>query len=191
MGPAGEVSTKAKQGLFQAGPGRTWTTRRKQAGPCASSRDRGTRRALERRASRGSTGAWPWRVYGRAENPAFGQWSIDAWSDYPHLQVGTSIATGEGPIAKRVAELKMTRRVTTVVPHFLMAAAVLAETDFLLSVPSVSMNSVSSRFELECQALPFDMTRLSLSLYRSATNGAEPGVRWFLERIVAACSRLR
>ena len=135
-------------------------------------------------------GVWPWRVYGRAKHPAFRQWSIDAWSDYPHLQVGTSIASGEGPIAKRVAELKLTRRVTTLVPHFLMAAAVLAETDLLLSVPSVSMNSVASRFDLECQELPFDMPRLGLSLYRSATNGAEPGVAWFLGRIRNACSGL-
>jgi hypothetical protein len=31
---------------------------------------------------------------------------------------------------------------------------------------------------------------MSLSLFRSATNGDEPGVRWFLETVESACRRL-
>lgn len=135
-------------------------------------------------------GTWPWRVYGRGGHPAFEHWSLDAWSNYAHLQVGTSVMPGQGPIDKRVVDLNVTRRVTTVVPYFSMAAAVLAETDLLLSVPSVTLDSTAEKYLLESRDLPFDMPPMSLSVFRSATHGNESGVRWFLERIAAVCSEL-
>jgi len=135
-------------------------------------------------------GEWPWRVYGRAGHPAFRQWSLEAWSDYDHLQVGTSVIPGRGPIERRAAEMGLSRRVRSVVPHFSMAAAMLAETDLLLTVPSGGLDPTAARYNLENRELPFEMPPVGLSVFRSATNGDEAGVRRFLERIQAACSRL-
>lgn len=135
-------------------------------------------------------GQCPWRVYGRAGHPAFEQWSIDAWAAYPHLQIGTSVIRGEGPIDKRISELGVSRRVSVVVPYFSMAAAVTAETDLLLTVPSMSIKASGKRYNLDDREVPFEMPQMSLSVFRSAINGDEPGVRWFLERIEVACRRL-
>jgi DNA-binding transcriptional LysR family regulator len=138
-----------------------------------------------------SLGEWPWKVYGRAGHPAFKRWSMQAWSNYSHLQIwGTRTTQGQGPIDRRLAQLGVERHIGAVVPYFSMAAAVVANSDLLLTVPCMTMAATQERFDLEEHELPFELPRMSLSLFRSATGGDEPGVRWFLERIQAACSRL-
>lgn len=135
-------------------------------------------------------GSWAWAVYGRTDHPAFEDWSPEAWSAYPHLQIRTSVVRGRGPIDQRAAELGLDRVVGAVVPHFSMAAPILAQTDLLLSVPSVVIGGGLSGADLSRRTMPFDLPPMELSLYRSATAGGEPGVRWFLERVSTACRRL-
>ena len=135
-------------------------------------------------------GQWPWRVYGRAGHPAFRQWSLEAWAAYPHLQIGTTILRGQGPIAQRLGELGMTRQVGAVVPYFAMAAPAVAQTDLLVTVPSMTMHRAAAVHDLEHRDVPFEMPPMRLSLFRSATAGDANGVRWFLEQIEAACLRL-
>ena len=136
-------------------------------------------------------GQWPWMVYGRAGHPAFERWSLNAWAAYPHLQIwGTPEVQGQGPIDKRLAQLGVERHVGAVVPYFSMAASVVASTELLLTVPSMTMAPIRARFGLEERPLPFELPAMKLSLFRSATKGGEAGVRWFLERIESACARL-
>lgn len=130
-------------------------------------------------------GSWPWAVYARAGHPAFDHWSVTAWSAYPHLQVRPTASSAQGPTDQRTAELGIRRVVQAVVPHFSMAAPVLAQTDLLLTVPSVTMGDTAAAYDLDHRELPFDLPPLELSLFRNAAEGDEPGVRWFLERIAA------
>ncbi len=130
-------------------------------------------------------GSWPWAVYARAGHPAFDDWSVTAWSAYPHLQVRPIGFAGQGPTDQRTAELGIRRIVQAVVPHFSMAAPVLAQTDLLLTVPWVTMGDTAAAYDLDHRELPFDLAPLELSLFRSAAEGDEPGVRWFLERVAA------
>ncbi len=46
------------------------------------------------------------------------------------------------------------------------------------------------RDSLEHREIPFDLPQMGLSLFRSAAEGDEPGVRWFLDRVTAAFRRL-
>jgi len=136
-------------------------------------------------------GEWPWRVYGRSGHPAFERWSMDAWTSYPHLQIwGSPEGRTRGPIDKRLAQLGVKRHVGAVVPYFSMAASILANTDLLLTVPSMTMASMQTRFRLEQHDVPFELPGMSLSLFHSATHGGESGIHWFLERVEAACSLL-
>jgi DNA-binding transcriptional LysR family regulator len=135
-------------------------------------------------------GSWNWAVFGRSCHPAFADWSAMAWSAHPHLQIRTSVLRGQGPIDRRAAELGIQRVVGAVVPHFSMAAPVLAQTDLLLTVPSVAMGSSVAAYGLSRRDVPFELPAMGLSLYRSATAGDEPGVRWFHERVASACARL-
>lgn len=135
-------------------------------------------------------GAWDWAVYGRPDHPAFARWSLSAWAAYPHLQVRTSVREGKGPIDRRTEALGVQRTVGAVVPHFTMAAPVLAHTDLLLTVPSVAMTTASRVYGLTRRPVPFELPGMHLALFRSATEGDEPGVRWFLDRVFAACRAL-
>lgn len=135
-------------------------------------------------------GKWPWRVFARKGHPAFEHWSLEAWTDYPHLKIGTSIIRGNGPIDQRISKLGVERRVGAVVPYFSMAAPIVAETDLLLTVPSISLHSVCEVYPLEHREVPFDLPHLELSLYRSAIGGHEQAVRWFLQQIEGVCRSL-
>ncbi|MBX2803633.1 MAG: LysR family transcriptional regulator [Myxococcales bacterium] len=136
-------------------------------------------------------GSWPWAVYGRRGHPAFDDWSLGAWARFPHLQIRTTLLQkGRGPIGRKAAEHGVRRVVGAVVPHFSMAAPILAQTDLLLTVPSVVMTSVSFVYGLDCREAPFELPLQGLSVYRSAAVGDEPGVRWFLQRVSAAAGRL-
>lgn len=132
---------------------------------------------------------WPWVVYARAGHPAFDDWSLAAWSNYPHLQVRPApVGQGQGPTDRKATELGIHREVRAVVPHFSMAAPILAQTDLLLTVPSVAMGNTAAAYNLDERDVPFDLAPLGLSLFRSAAHGADPGIRWFHERVAAVFS---
>lgn len=131
-------------------------------------------------------GSWPWATYARKGHPAFDDWTVTSWAAYPHLQVRTSVVEGPGPTDRRAAELGIQRSVRAVVPHFFMAAPVLAQTDLLLTVPSVTIGDTAVVYGLEQRPLPFELAPLALALFRNAADGDEPGTRWFLERVGAA-----
>lgn len=135
-------------------------------------------------------GTWSWAVFGRKGHPAFHAWSPEAWSAYPHLQIRISDSSGNGPIDKRATENGLHRVVGAVVPHFMMAPPILAQTDLLLTVPSIVMSNSAAAYDLERREVPFDLPAMGLSLFRSAAAGDEPGVRWFLERVAVAARRL-
>ena len=135
-------------------------------------------------------GECTWSVYGRAGHPAFDQWSTQAWSAYPHIQVGTTLKTAEGPVEIQTKKLGLVRRVGAVVPYFSMVPPVLAQTDLLFTIPRICIESTQKTYDLESHEVPFSLPNVTLCVYRSATHGDDTSVRWFLERIESACRTL-
>ncbi len=135
-------------------------------------------------------GTWPWAVYGRIGHPAFADWSLDAWAATPHLMIRTSLRSGQGPVDRSASALGITRHVGAVVPHFTMAASILAKTDLLLTIPSMILSDVATLHGLDRRDPPLPLPDMGLSLFRSAVSGDEPGVRWFLERVASAFQSL-
>lgn len=135
-------------------------------------------------------GAWPWFVYGRKNHPAFSDWSIETWGNYPHLQVSASASSGSSPIDRSAVDRGISRHIGAVITSFSMAAPVLAQTDLLLSVPSIAMEDAAHVYGLERRAVPFDLKPLELTLFRSATTGDQPEIRWFHEHVAAAAQAL-
>ncbi|MBT8193676.1 MAG: hypothetical protein KJP22_09770 [Acidimicrobiia bacterium] len=81
------------------------------------------------------------------------------------------------PIEKRAAELGIRRVVGAVVPNFSLAAQMIAQTDLLLTVPSVAMANTAAAFHLDLREIPFDLPDMGLSLFRNEAEGDEPGAR--------------
>lgn len=137
-----------------------------------------------------SIGAWPWTVFGRKNHPVFLDWSLDTWGSFPHLQVSASPSSGRSPIDRSANERGITRRIGAVVSNFSMAAPILARTDMLLSVPSIALQEAALVYGLEWRDVPFDLEPMELTLFRSATTGDQPEIRWFHERVAAAAKAL-
>ncbi|PML80398.1 LysR family transcriptional regulator [Enterovibrio norvegicus] len=138
----------------------------------------------------GQLGCWPWLVFGRENHPAFEQWSIERWANYPHLKVGTDVVKGDGPIDQLAAKRGIDRTISTVIPSFLMAPAILADTDMLLTVPSLAIDDRHFAFNLENRAAPFDIPALTLSVYRSALVADDPGIQWMIDKVIAVFAKV-
>ena len=130
-------------------------------------------------------GAWPWTVYGRKGHPVFADWSLENWVRFPHLQIGTSVSSQSNPFDHALKKHSLSRKIGAVVPQFSMAAPILTDTDMLLTVPSIAMMHTAHVYDLDQRGVPFDFAPLEFTLFRSATIGDQPEIRWFHERIAA------
>lgn len=135
-------------------------------------------------------GAWPWVTFGRKDHPAFVDWSPQSWARFPHVLVSASAPSGRNPIDLAASKLGVTRKIGAIVPHFSMAAPILAGTDMLLVVPSVAMHDLAAVYGLVQRSLPFEIPSLNFSLFHSATSGDEPASRWFRSHIEDAARTL-
>ena len=135
-------------------------------------------------------GTWRWAVFGRADHPAFTDWSIQTWAAFPHLQVRIHEAGRPGPVDQQAAAHGVERVVGAVVPHFTMAPPILARTNLLLTVPIVVMAHYQARYGLACREVPFHLPDMGLSVFKNAAAANEPGVRWFVERVTEAAQQL-
>ena len=135
-------------------------------------------------------GRWSWAVFGRRDHPAFSEWSMAEWASYPHLKVRGTGPEGKAPIDLMAAKEGIARKVGAVVPNFSTAASVLAQTDMLLTVPTVALSGADQAGRLAQKPAPFSMPDLELSLFWSAIDGDESDVRWFLDMVKEAASHL-
>lgn len=135
-------------------------------------------------------GVWPWTVYGRKDHPAFLDWSIENWVRFPHLQIGTSSSKHPNPFDRISRKQGLSRKIGAIVPQFSMAAPILADTDLLLTVPSIAMMDTARVYELDQRSVPFDFAPFEFMLFRSATTGDQPETRWFLECILNVVNEL-
>lgn len=135
-------------------------------------------------------GRWSWVVYARPGHPAFSHWSLEAWAAFPHLLVRTSGPAHPGPIDRIAQAHGVTRRVGATLPHFAAAAAALAQTDMLLTVPTVTMQPMTGLLSLEHRPVPFDIPPLELALFHHAVTGAGPEAQWFRAQVASASAAL-
>jgi DNA-binding transcriptional LysR family regulator len=131
-------------------------------------------------------GSWSWLTFGREGHPAFGNWSLKSWAQYPHIQVSATSPSGRSPIDIALAKKGTERKIAAVVPKFSMAAPVLAETDMLLTVPSVAMKNYAELYDLASKEMPLELSPVTLTLFHSAVSGNTPETRWFLTHILDA-----
>lgn len=89
-------------------------------------------------------GAWRWEVYGGNELPAFRDWGIKAWASFPHLQASAASPSGKTPLDRAANARGAARKISAVVTQCSMAVPILAQTDMLLTVPSVAIENAAT-----------------------------------------------
>lgn len=82
--------------------------------------------------------------------------------------------------------LGLTRRVVLRIPHFAAAAAVVAETDLVVTLPADFASGLARRLGLVTRAVPFALRPSSFHIGYSSTYEGDPAHRWFRQRVIEA-----
>jgi DNA-binding transcriptional LysR family regulator len=71
------------------------------------------------------------------------------------------------------------------IPHFLVAPLVIAESDFIITLPERVARTVAQRHQLVIRPTPLELPTFSFSQFWHQRNDADPGHRWLREQLVA------
>lgn len=118
----------------------------------------------------------------RRGHPAAEPWSLDTYTSMRHLQIAPRGTPG-GPVDDVLARLGRRRRVVMTVPTFLVAPAVVATSDVVLTVPARVGLPFAAALDLEVRPVPFELPGFTISMAWHTRQHADPAQRWFRELV--------
>lgn len=106
-----------------------------------------------------------------------------------HVDVQVSPGRGYSELAQTYMRLGIERRVAVTVPNFIAAAAVIAKTDLVATIPSTLMELLEERFGLRVitGSVPKLMTQIKLVWHERTDN--DPAMRAFREVVTRAVAK--
>lgn len=135
-----------------------------------------------------SLGSIHQRVALRPGHPALDEpWTPETWVAWPHVLVRTG-TPGPSLVEHALAEAGLRRRVGLAVPTFLLAPHVVARSDLLFT----SVGELLERLPLDLvlREPPLPLPPVRVAAMWSERFAADPGHRWFRERVVAVAAGL-
>jgi DNA-binding transcriptional LysR family regulator len=122
-------------------------------------------------------------VASRKDHPFARRPTLDAYCDARHVVVSTTGDPGSYT-GDALARLGRSRRVQLTVPHFIVALAVVAETDMLAMVPRRVLDTYAARFGLAATRPPFDSgSNSTITIVAPRPALADEGLAWLIQRI--------
>jgi DNA-binding transcriptional LysR family regulator len=118
-----------------------------------------------------------------------GELTLDDYLAMKHLLISRT-GTRFGVIDDWLAERGLTRRVALIVPHFLSAPLIVAQTDMELSLPERIAHVFAASAPLSVLTLPIDLPRYDLVMVWHPLRERDPAHRWLREQIMSACREL-
>lgn len=105
-----------------------------------------------------------------------------------HLVVS---ATGDvhGFVDTALAERGLSRRVTLTAPNFMLALAMLAETDLIAALPRRFFDLHGARFKLACAKPPLALPKFTLSMIAPKPALQDAGLSWLVETLAGEVRR--
>jgi DNA-binding transcriptional LysR family regulator len=108
-----------------------------------------------------------------------------------YCSLGHVLVSGKGEFSglldERLAALGQSRRVAVVVPHYNLAPTILANTDYLCTLPIRFLQRFAD--QLDIFALPFELPEFSISMAWHARSDNDPGHRWLREQLQTLATR--
>lgn len=101
-----------------------------------------------------------------------------------HLVVSAA-GDPHGFVDAALAERGLSRRVTLTAPNFMLALAMLAETDLIAAVPRRFFDLHGARFKLACAKPPLPLPRFALTMAAPKPALQDAGLAWLLEILAA------
>jgi DNA-binding transcriptional LysR family regulator len=109
--------------------------------------------------------------------------TLESYLGAPHILV-SAIGDALGIVDIKLAEQGRSRRVAVTVPNFMMALALLAESDLIATLPRHLVERHAKRFELVTRPVPLPWTPDTIRAVVSQAAMADAGVAWLLESVV-------
>lgn len=125
-------------------------------------------------------------VFMRRGHPALrGKLTPSRYAALDHVLVSPSGRSGS-IIDTELESLALERRVVLRLPYFGAAAAVVASTDLVVSLPAALVSPVTRGFGLVSRPVPFAVKSFTFSMIYSTVYRDDPAHRWLRELVLAA-----
>ncbi len=124
----------------------------------------------------------------RKDHPlaAEGELTMDQYLAANHMLISRT-GSNQGLIDDWLAKSKLERRVGLIVPHFLSAPLIVAQTDYVLSLPLRIGQQFTSFAPLKILPLPFELPVFNLVMIWHPLRDKEPGHLWLRQQIIDVC----
>lgn len=106
----------------------------------------------------------------------------ESWAAYPHVVVRTGSPT-PNLLEAALKEARLRRTIGLVVPSFLTALHVVADTDLFFAAPREIVESLSERLDLEMRPLPVDFAPIRVAMFWHERFTHDPANRWLRELV--------
>lgn len=107
-----------------------------------------------------------------------------------HLLVSHT-GDSQGFVDQHLAEQGLTRRVALVVPNFMLALAVIADTDFIAALPRSLLKMHARRFRLHSMTAPVQLPRFQIRAMLPKVALQDAGLSWFIDTVEKTSSGKR
>lgn len=123
----------------------------------------------------------------RADHPTVGDHlTLEQFVALPHLFVATRTgATGE--VDRALANHGLHRRIACIVPHFLVAPFIVAESDLILTVNTRIAETFARQLPLKLLKPPVALPEFRISMVWHPRNDKDPAQLWLRRRLAEAC----
>lgn len=125
----------------------------------------------------------------RRDHPLVDRLDLDTFLATPHLLV-SAVASREGAVDRALASLRRQRSIAVVVPHYLVAAPALRDSDLVGTMAYRAAAPLAQAFGLALRALPVEIqvARQTTSMTFHNRYAQQPAHRW-LRRLIAEEAR--
>ena len=125
----------------------------------------------------------------RRGHPAFRRKRMTAanWAALPHLLVSPR-GENSGEADEHLAKLGLKRRVVAVVPHFLAAPIIVANSDLVMLATRRVARRFAKKLDLMMFRPPIPMPGFTIDVLTSAARAADPALQWLRNQILQICS---
>lgn len=99
-----------------------------------------------------------------------------------HLLVSHS-GDPQGFVDRDLAEHGLTRRVALVVPNFMLALAIVSDTDLIAAIPKSLIKMHAKRFRLQSMVAPVQLSRFQIRAIVPKVALQDAGLSWFVDTV--------
>jgi DNA-binding transcriptional LysR family regulator len=115
--------------------------------------------------------------------------TLDSYIAWPHALITINNSLGS-PVDRALAELGLQRKIMLRIPQFLAAPFIVAQTDFILTIPRRIALLIASTANLQVLELPIPMNRFGYPQIWHERHQTDPFHSWFRQVVISQTSQL-